>query len=287
MKTAFGQMGPVNTPSVIRQIITVTCAVTIAAAFLDSLLVPYLRFSLQGFLSLSTQAINNLYLWQPATYLFLLQSAGGLTFGLIISLFFKMFILWMMGSNIAERFGTPSFLKLYFGSGLCAALLSLPLYLSSPYILAYAGPTACLFAIFVVWAYMHQESQLLIFFVIPVKAKWLLAGGLGITLLVFLSGGYPISMIMLLTGTFFGYIYATYFKGLSSPFPFMTPVDRFFNRKPGTNKGPKIFDFKTGKPVENDEEFLDRILEKISRKGENSLTKTEKERLNKISRRTS
>jgi len=278
-------MGPTTTPSIIRQIITLTCAMTVVAAFLDSILISYLGFSLQGFLSLSARTVNNVYIWQPISYLFLLQSAGGLTFGLIISLFFQMFLLWMMGSNLVDRFGVPSFLKLYFGSGLCAALLTLPLYMSSPYFYPYAGPTACLFAVFVVWAYMHQESQLLVFFIIPVKAKWLLAGGLGISFLVFLSSGHSISLIMLLTGTFFGYMYAAYFKGLSSPFPFLEPVDRFLQKRPTQKKGTKIFDFKTGKPVETDEEFLDRILEKISRKGEDSLTKAEKARLDKISRK--
>jgi len=285
MKTALGQMGPAYTPSIIRQLITLICCVTVACAFLDSFLVTYLGFSLQRFLSLSAAAANKLYVWQPLSYIFLLQAGGGLTFGLIISLFFQMYLLWMMGSNIAERYGTNSFLKLFFGSGLMAALLALPIYMSSPYIFPYAGPTACLFAIFLVWAYMHQESVLLLFFIFPIKAKWLLAGGLGLTLLIFLSGGYPISLIMLLIGVIFGYVYAVYFKGLKSPYPFLATVDQFFQEGARKQKGTKIFDFKTGQPVETDEEFLDRILEKISRKGKQSLTKAEQARLDKISRR--
>jgi len=286
MKTALGQMGPAYTPPVIRQLITIICCATVACAFLDSFLVGYLGFSLQRFFSLSAAAVSHLFLWQPISYLFLLQAGGGLTFGLIIALFFQMYLLWMMGSHIAERYGASSFIKLFFGTGLAAAGLALPIYMMHPYTLPYAGPTAALFAVFLVWAYMHHDSTLLLFFIIPVKAKWLLAGGLGLSLLIFLSGGYPISLIMLLTGIVFGFVYAVYFKGLKSPYPFLAPVDAFFTKGPKKSKGSKIFDLKTGRPVETDEEFLDRILEKISRKGEQSLTKAEKARLDKISRRS-
>lgn len=286
MRTTLGHMGPASTPNIIRQLITAICSITLIAALFDSILVHYVGFSLQFFLSLSAHTINSLYLWQPLTYLFLIQPAGGLTFGLIISLFFEMFILWMMGSNIAERFGSGSFAKLFFGSGIFAALLALPVYLSFPYMFPYAGPTASLFAVFVVWAFMHHDSQILLFFVIPVKAKWLLAGGLGASLLVFLSEEAGISLIMFFTGICFGYFYATLFKGFSSPYAFMKPVDRFVMNLNGfkwNKKKPKIFDIKTGEQVESDEEFLDRILTKISKSGKDSLTKKEKARLEEIS----
>ncbi len=284
-------MGPASTPNLIRQLITAICGVTLVAAFLDPLLLKYAGFGLQSLLSLSAQSIYSLFLWQPFSYLFVLQSMGTLSFGLIISLFFQMFILWMMGSHIVDRFGSWSFIKLYFGAGICAALLTLPIYASSPFMSPYAGPTASLYAIFVVWALMHQDSQILLFFIIPVKTKWLLVGGLGASLLVFISNESVLSLIMLITGTLFGYLFATFFKGFSSPYPFMSKIDQFFIdlgdrvRSPDRwrRKGPKIFDFKTGEPVESDEEFLDRILSKISKSGKESLTKKEKTRLDEIS----
>lgn len=291
MRTTVGQMGPAYTPPIIKNLIISICSATIVAALLDPILRYYFNFSLQFFLSLTPLAYSKFFFWQPITYLFLLQSAGGLTFGLLLSLFFQMFLLWMTGSQLAERYGAASFLKLFFGTGVTAALVALPFMMATPFTIPYSGPTASLIAVFVVWTYLHHDSQILLFFIIPIKAKWLLAFGLGAAFLVFASNGSLISLVMLVTGVLFGALYATFFKELPSPYPFLESFDRLIAKLrnqssvKGSQRRGKIFDFKTGKPVETDEEFLDRVLEKISRSGEDSLTPQERARLEKIARK--
>ncbi len=289
MRTTLGQFGPSQTPGIIRTIIIATSAVSLFAAFIDPLIFGHFHFSLQYILSLSSSMFKSFYLWQPFTYLFVLQPFGGITFGLIFNLFFQMFILWMMGSAIAERYGEKSFFKLYFGSGILAGLLTLPYYQSYPQAFSLAGPTAALYAIFVVWTMLYQEAQILLFFLIPVKAKWLLAGGLAASLLVFLSEGSILSLILLFTGTLYGYFFATFFKETTSPFPFLYKADRFFidlgKKSRQKKKGSKIVKFPGVKREESDEEFVDRMLDKISKKGAGSLTKKEQDRLDKISKK--
>ncbi len=288
MRTTLGQIGPSQTPGIIRTIIIATSATTLLTALVDPLIFGHFHFSLQYFLSLSASMFKSLYLWQPFTYLFVLQPYGGITFGLIFSLFFQMLILWMMGAAIAERYGEKSFSKLYFGSGILAGLLTLPYYLSFPHTFPIAGPTASLYAVFVVWCMLHQEAQILLFFIIPVKAKWLLVGGLAASLLVFLSEVSVLSLILLAIGTLYGYLYAAFFKETISPYPFLNKVDRFFinfgRKSRQKKKESKIVKFPGGKREESDEEFVDRMLDKISKKGADSLTKKEQDRLDKISK---
>jgi len=47
----------------------------------------------------------------------------------------------------------------------------------------------------------------------------------------------------------------------------------------------KIVDFKTGKPVETDETFMDAMLEKIAREGEQSLSRKERKQMDRIAKK--
>lgn len=298
MRTPLGYMGPAKTPNIIRELITLTAIATLFSSLIDPFLIKHFGFSLQYFLSLSSAVFRSFYVWQPLSYLFVLQTFGGISFGLVINLFFQMYILWMMGSQIAERYGNQSFIKLYFGSGILAGALTLPYYLAYPIAYPLSGPTASLFAIFVVWTILHQRAQIFLFLLIPIQAKWLLAAGFGISFIVFVSEGSFLPLILLVVGTFSGYFYATFFKELFSPFPIFQKIDSFFiqagrnirerkTKKPRKKKKSKIVNFPSGKPVETDEEFVDRMLDKISKKGESSLTKEEKKRLDKIAKKDS
>ncbi|MCB1149153.1 MAG: hypothetical protein KDK48_03230, partial [Chlamydiia bacterium] len=131
------------------------------------------------------------------------------------------------------------------------------------------------------------------FFVLPISVKWLFAAVLGATFLINVSQWDGAGLILMLTGTLWGYFYATAFRGLKTPFPFTHKADKwlakqrerfktFFTRKKG--KEEKIVDISTGKQPLSDEEFVDRMLEKISNFGEESLTPQEKKRLDQIAR---
>jgi len=48
---------------------------------------------------------------------------------------------------------------------------------------------------------------------------------------------------------------------------------------------PNVIDMNTGKPLDDDDAFVDAMLAKISKQGENSLSWSERRRLNLISER--
>lgn len=291
--SAYG-LGPGTTPQAIKWLIGLTCTTSIIAALLNPLFL-YL-FQIQGpnyLLSLSWDGLKSGYLWQPFTYLFVEEGILGLSFGLLITLFFQMYILWIMGSPLVERIGGYRFTVFYIVTGVLTGLLTImaaPAFGQHPFLF---GPGASIVAIWVVWTMMHPESELLVFFVLPVKAKWLLAIGLSALLLVNLSQSSPALFCFYLIAMLIGYFYGVLAWGLEGPFLWMQPVDQSLlslkeKVRPTSSSfalddQPKIIDLHTGKPLLEDEAFVDAMLTKISEKGEHSLSWNERRRLRKIS----
>ena len=97
--------------------------------------------------------------WRLFTYQFIQSGA--------LSLFFNLLILYIMGSLVEEEWGTGHFLAFYVlstvGSAAVASVLGFPLIGS--FFLSYS----LLFA----YAHMVPEQTFYIFFILPVKVKWL------------------------------------------------------------------------------------------------------------------
>ncbi|MCM2313534.1 MAG: rhomboid family intramembrane serine protease [Thermoanaerobaculia bacterium] len=112
-----------------------------------------------GLFSLDRVAIFEGQLWRLFTYQFIQTGA--------IALFFDLLVLYIMGAVLEELWGTWDFLAFYFlslaGSAAVGLLLNYPL--MGAYFLTYS----LLFA----YAHTFPEQTFLIFFVLPVKVKWI------------------------------------------------------------------------------------------------------------------
>lgn len=293
--TSAYSLGPGAPPASVRWLIILTCAMSIFCALLNPLFVQF--FQVQGpnsFFSLSWYGLKSGYLWQPITYLFVEDGIQGLSFGLLITLFFQMYILWMMGSSLADRVGGYSFSLFYVLSGMIAGVvtvLAAPAFGQHPFMM---GPTGSLLALWVVWTMMHPDSELLFFFLLPIKAKWLLAFVFSALVLVSLSQGNMTGLVFYFTSALIGYFYGVLAWGMSGPFGWTLGVDELLeslkakiSKKGWSSRAPsdssKIIDIHTGKPFLDDEAFVDAMLAKISEKGERSLSWGERRRLRKIS----
>ncbi|MCB1180608.1 MAG: rhomboid family intramembrane serine protease [Chlamydiia bacterium] len=212
-------IGPRSTPQVIKVLIWITVIV--------SILSPMITFSFHYFfgklgpsqlLSLSFFGIKQGYLWQFLTYFFLQSSGVGISLGLLISLFFYMFLLWFAGSELVFRFGSLQFLYLYLGGGIFAGLIGmLVAWMGSSYLmLATSGPAA--YAVLVGWCMLFPEFQLALFFVIRMKAKWLVLIILGLSLLSSLSYGDGVPFFTTLAGIIWGYLFSLIVWKLPTPF---------------------------------------------------------------------
>ena len=103
--------------------------------------------------------------WQIVTYAFL--------HGDFNHLFFNMLGLWMFGSELEQLWGRNRYLTFYFASVVAAAitqlLVNLALGAGSPTI----GASGGLFGLLLAFGMIFPERTILLFFVIPMKAKFL------------------------------------------------------------------------------------------------------------------
>lgn len=296
------RLGPEQTPLCVKILIWLTAVSTLTTALLDNLFVHYFGLvPFSGYLGLSWAGIEHGYLWQLFTYFFISDSGGaGITFGLLVGLFFNLYLLWIFAPPIIERVGTYPFLRLYFGSGLFGGLGCLIVMALGLQQYVFTGLLPTLSTLFFVWAMLAPEAEIWLFFLISFKAKWLMAGLLGAIFLIDLSHGDLVSIANLFTALLFGYLYCIIAWDLKSPFEWARPFDERLSRatvwarhrlnnlplrRKESSSKEKIIDISTGDILSDEELFMDNMLEKISKHGEQSLSWQERERMKKIAER--
>lgn len=297
--TTTYQWGPGVTPKVISRLITWTCVITICSALLQALF-DHLSIAPgpQDLLGLSWHGMQQWYLWQPITYLFIQSSYQGISFFFLLTLLFSMYLIWVLGSNLVERIGAASFLRFYLFCGIASGVFCLLLMPLTGQYSFLAGPAPSILAIMLAWSMFHPETEILLFFLIPLKAKWVLAFIIAAILLTNLSQGDLVTLSLYISALVFAYLYAVMAWGAQTPFAFTHHFDSYlakkgdrlfalfskklFKHQPSKSK---IFDIKTGEAVLDDDQFIDAMLTKISRSGEKSLSKSERTRMQRISDR--
>jgi membrane associated rhomboid family serine protease len=280
--TAF-KLGPSKTPKCLKIILLLTAGFSIISA----LMIP-LHWSIMPhfLLNLSLDGIKTGFVWQFVSYLFMVPGYK-ITGSFVIHLAFNIYLIWIVGTAIIERKGVKSFLTLFFSSGIfCAVVALFIMYFGYPgYILG--GNSIILYTLLISWMMLYPNLKLLLFFAIPVMAKYLILVILGFNLLTDLSNGDLVSCGTYLAAALYSYFYCLIFWKTSSPFHKLSYFEhkvKGFSIKRKKQRS-KIFDFKTGREVKSDEEFVDAMLAKISKEGKDSLSEKEKKRLNKISKK--
>lgn len=246
----------------------------------------------QQFLALSSWGIAHGLLYQPLSYWVVYQAAGGIHLGMLITLAFHLYLLYICGSQILHITGEKGFLKLFFGSVVSAGMMGLLLLWLSGARGAIAGAGPAVFGVMWVWCMLYPNLQLMLFMMIPILARWLVLGFLGIQVLLTLSNGDIVTPMVYLTGSFAGYAYGVLACDLSGPFPQLWALDRFlrrFQRKTeqlsNIVEKAKVYDIRTGEAIVDDDAFMDAMLEKIAKGGRESLNSKEKRRMEEISKK--
>ena len=124
------------------------------------------NYSAVMFLAFEWGRVLHLELWRLVTFLFVPDTTD--PFQLILSLYFMYFI----GSMLEREWGTPKF-NLYYFSG---ALLTVISGIISHYAFGIglvAGTYYVVMSMFLAFAALYPDAQLLLLFIIPLKAKWL------------------------------------------------------------------------------------------------------------------
>jgi len=232
--------------------------------------------------------------WTILTYAFLHLGIG--------HVFFNMLSLFFFGPMLEERWGSRAFIKFYLvaaaGSALFAALEAL--FIPGIFVL---GASGAVYGLMMAFAMAWPTMPIHVWGIFPIQARWLVA--IMAVLSILLIGGGGVSHLAHLGG------FATAFLYLKSPWAPSAwgelPPSR---RKPARAKERTRSGLSLGwlrkepppptttpapqKPAgttnrARDEQQLlddvDRILEKISARGLNSLTDEERKRLDEVSRR--
>jgi hypothetical protein len=292
--TTQTKMGPEFVPGIIKTLIFLIAGVSIGSVLLQPIF--HHVFNIPGpldLLTLSLWGVQHYLLWQPVTYLFVYPAEGeGVSIYWLIGLAFNLYIIWIMGSNVLERVGSGPFLRLFLLSGILSGLVGLLMLFLTSSSAILGGPTTALLAILVVWTMINPDSDLLLFFIIPIKSRWLIAGLIGIILFITLSNGDFTSLFYYLTACATGYFYAALAWGLRSPFAATQQFDDYvadmgyrMRKSVSFSKNEKIIPFPNSKQTQRDNLFMDKMLEKISKSGKESLTWWERWRMKRISNR--
>ena len=123
--------------------------------------------ALFGPLALWPIGSGNFLPWQILSYSFL--------HGSFEHLFFNMLGLWMFGSELERIWGEKRFLQFYAASVLAAALAQLVVTAVMGSVYPTVGASGGLFGLLFAFAVMFPNRVILLFFVIPMKARYLVA----------------------------------------------------------------------------------------------------------------
>ena len=234
-------------------------------------------------------AINQFQIWRFFTYMFLHGGIGHIAF--------NMFGLWMFGSQIEALWGRRSFLTYYFICGLGGSVLYGLFNLAG--IGSYTpmlGASAAVFGILLAYGMTFPNNVILIMMIFPMKAKYAVML-FGLIELFSIPGNSGIAHLAHLGGMLAGFLFLYFTMPAIRPAGMSRFMRRFKgkpkirivppNGRPGGNgsgEGPGAYtgsqpgytwDPKSGYEKSPEQERIDKVLDKISRDGLQSLTEEE------------
>jgi membrane associated rhomboid family serine protease len=240
--------------------------------------------------------------WTVVTYMFV--------HAWLAHLAFNMFTLWMFGPRLEQVWGTRSFVQFYLWCGIGGALAHLIFAQHT----AVIGASGAISGVLVAYALRWPDEEVYLFGVIPMKSRWLIAAMIGMNIIFALSPGSGIDWTAHVGGMAFGWLFLklsslgglTRVRGWVSAVPdesedMPRAVPR--GRSPMRDQARGVDEvvarsnavvLRESKPLqhvprqESPKEYaarVNRVLDKISEHGLDSLTRDEKRLLEEMSRK--
>lgn len=292
--------GFLSFPPVIKNLLIINGVVFFFQILLDNTIEG--RIFLNKWLALNPININgyidwpfNFQIWQLITYQFM---HGGFS-----HILFNMFALWMFGSSIENVFGSKKFLIFYLLAGISAGLLHLfvsPLLGGVPALTI--GASGSVYGVLIAYALFFPDNLIFLYFLIPVKAKYLIGFLIVIEFLAVDSASSGVAHLAHLGGALFGFLYIMFDK--NSYVELKNVFKRSYFYKSTSKSQKKMFDniagtFKRNTNVDEANYYdinskdesevtqaeIDEILDKISQSGYQNLTEREKKILFQASKK--
>lgn len=218
--------------------------------------------------------------WRLVTYMFL--------HGSFFHLLFNMLWVWFLGKVVEDHLGSKNFAVIYFGAGIGGALINTAVTaVFGGGMIPTVGASGAVFGIMVTFAMLFPTFKLMLIFLPPIQARYLVAGLIAIDVL-FISSSDGIARIVHLGGAFWGWaLLKLYYRGYDYDAWITFVTERFKRDVRAKRSAPKSKSYNPKMTVveeaeildEENQDELDRILEKISKGGYSGLTAEEKKRL--------
>lgn len=272
--------GYMGLPVAIRTIITINVVAFLIQALggqaLNSFLVRWFAFYPEWKTALFQP-------WRMVTYMFL--HGGG------FHLLFNMLWLWWLGRVVEETLGPRSFTVIFFGSGIGGAILDI-LFAQFLGINLVIGASGAVYGIMVAFAMLYPTAPIMLLFLPPIQARYVVAGLIALDVL-FLGTSDGTARIVHLGGAGIGYLLMRARAGGFDLSSVIRPVERIwyelkrsYKTKKEAPHNPNMYSVSDADIVEEVEQSeLDAILEKISRKGYDALSREEKRKLFELSKK--
>ncbi len=248
-----------------KLLIATNVAVFVVQLFLDSFLKTW--FALHP-----EDVIHRGFLWQLVTYAFL-HDAGN-----VFHLFFNMLFLWWFGGELEEIYGSRRFLGVYLGSGIFGGLVQTTTAFLTGRLESYAlGASACVLGLLVLATLRDPRRIVYLWMIIlvPIQLRFLTLFYVAVDLLGFARGDGGVAYAAHLGGAAWGALWwLSHERGVGLRVPWPQRRRRRLRLVEPRREGPA--------PEIRAE--VDRLLEKISSGGIDSLTAAEREYLARASR---
>ena len=277
--SAFGGGGA--WPPVIKALLAINVAVFLLQLFSTP---PTGQTSpVQSWLQLDGRQVFAGQVWRLLTYAFCHSTAQ--FFHIVMNMFF----LVMFGRELERRYGSAEFLAFYLVAAIVSAFAFLGLQQITGRLNPVIGASGSAMAVMVLFACLYPRRVVLLWLVLPVQIRWIVAFLIVIDLLPALAalGGRDfktgIAHAAHLGGMAFAFVYWKTKVRLAPFFHKVSPVRPKSGGKQGTPKPRKSDLSTTGRSKAEIDQQVDALLQKISDKGFQSLTEKEKKFLEKAS----
>ncbi len=214
------------------------------------------------------RVVHHFEIWRLVTYMFVHDIHPP-----FLHILFNMLMLWMFGVPVAQVMGERRFWWFYLLSGVFAGLCSMVFYALLGDASLVIGASGALFALMVAFARFFPNQPFLMFFLFPVPAKYAVII-IGAVELLLITSNDHVAHIAHLGGALFAWGFLRWNVQGFNP----VALWRDLQDRRRSNRDQRESEKLRAAMVD-----IDPILEKISRHGMQSLTRDEKEKLNRVS----
>lgn len=153
-----------------------------AIVFILDFLLPV---DLYGLLALNMAAVRQGQIWRLLTFIFLPPSSS------LLWILFGLYFYWMIGNALEAQWGSFRF-TLYYAIGILGGILA-------ALVTGYSVNTFLNLSLFLAFAAIYPDFQVLVFFLLPVKMKYLAILDLALYVWQFIVGSWSTRLTILLS----------------------------------------------------------------------------------------